>query len=73
MTPELTRMRAAVERELAERLPQASPIAQPLVDAMRYAVLSGGKRIRPLLVCASNELFWRPRFARTTHRRIWWR
>ena len=28
-------------------------IAQVLVDAMRYASLSGGKRIRPLLVCAT--------------------
>ena len=30
--------------------------ARPLVDAMRYAVLGGGKRVRPLLAYAAGEL-----------------
>ena len=31
-------------------------IAQPMVD-MRYAVLGGGKRMRPLMACAACEAF----------------
>jgi farnesyl diphosphate synthase len=32
-----------------------------LLEAMRYSSLSGGKRIRPLLVVASGNLFGLPR------------
>jgi len=32
-----------------------------VVDAMRYAALDGGKRLRPFLVCASADLFQVPR------------
>jgi farnesyl diphosphate synthase len=32
-----------------------------VVDAMRYAALDGGKRLRPFLVCASADLFKVPR------------
>jgi farnesyl diphosphate synthase len=35
--------------------PQASPAPAGLVEAMRYAVLDGGKRLRPLLVLAACE------------------
>ncbi|HTO56164.1 MAG TPA: farnesyl diphosphate synthase [Pseudomonadales bacterium] len=42
-----------IEAALAERLPQHSEHSAKLVDAMRYATLGGGKRIRPLLVCAT--------------------
>lgn len=44
-----------MERELARRLP--GPDAQPasLHEAMRYAVLGGGKRMRPLLAYATAE------------------
>ena len=38
---------------LTHHLPVSSDHAQVLTDAMRYATLSGGKRIRPLLVCAT--------------------
>jgi geranylgeranyl diphosphate synthase type II len=43
---------ALIESELAGRLPRHSTLSPRLVDAMRYAVLGGGKRIRPLLTCA---------------------
>ena len=33
--------------------PEQSATSQPLIDAMRYASLGGGKRIRPMLVCAT--------------------
>lgn len=53
MTPELTALRATVDDALNHYLPEKSDIGQPVVDAMRYTVLSGGKRIRPMLVCAA--------------------
>jgi geranylgeranyl diphosphate synthase type II len=43
---------ALVESELSSRLPRNSSLSPRLVDAMRYAVLGGGKRLRPLLTCA---------------------
>ena len=53
MSPTLQGYKAAVEEALRHHLPSASPIAQDLVDAMRHAVLGGGKRLRPLFVCAA--------------------
>lgn len=57
MTAEPDAVRAAIEEALAGFLPSCSPIAQPLVDAMRYAALGGGKRLRPMLTCASCMAF----------------
>ncbi len=42
-----------VTAEVAQGLDHGAPAA--LVDAMRYAVLDGGKRLRPLLVLAAHE------------------
>ena len=52
---------AHVEAALAARLPGPSGLAAGLApdrlhEAMRYAVLGGGKRVRPLLVYAAGEL-----------------
>ncbi|MBS0318662.1 MAG: polyprenyl synthetase family protein [Proteobacteria bacterium] len=44
---------AAVERALVDWVPADAPAG--LGDAMRYAVLDGGKRLRPLLVLAACE------------------
>ena len=46
-------LKATIEDALTHHLPVSSEHAQVLTDAMRYATLSGGKRIRPLLVCAT--------------------
>jgi geranylgeranyl pyrophosphate synthase len=46
---------ARVDRVLADRLPAADVEPRELHDAMRYAVLSGGKRIRPMLVYAACD------------------
>ena len=51
----LNQLKADVETALDACLPTQSSIAQPVVDAMRHAVLGGGKRLRPMLVCAANE------------------
>jgi farnesyl diphosphate synthase len=44
------------EDVLRELLPRAEAVPQRLHEAMRYAVLDGGKRVRPLLVFAAGEL-----------------
>jgi farnesyl diphosphate synthase len=47
----------AIERELDRLLPPPTGAAARLQEAMRYAVLGGGKRLRPFLVTAGAELF----------------
>ena len=47
---------ASFEDQLRELLPNAQTAPQRLHDAMRYAVLDGGKRVRPLLAFAAGEL-----------------
>jgi farnesyl diphosphate synthase len=42
-----------MERALASRLPQADQVPTRLHEAMRYSVLSGGKRVRPALLFAT--------------------
>ena len=49
-------VQAEVEAALARHLPPAEAIPARLHQAMRYASLNGGKRIRPLLVFAAGEL-----------------
>ncbi len=49
-------LQARFEGELRELLPQATTAPQRLHEAMRYAVLDGGKRVRPLLAFAAGEL-----------------
>jgi farnesyl diphosphate synthase len=44
------------EEVLNQLLPQATHAPQYLHQAMRYAVLDGGKRVRPLLVFAAGEM-----------------
>jgi farnesyl diphosphate synthase len=45
---------AQVEAALSHWVPTDTPVG--LGDAMRYAVLDGGKRLRPLLVLAASEV-----------------
>ncbi len=45
-----------MEQVLARTLPAAEIVPQRLHAAMRYAVLGGGKRVRPLLVFAAGEV-----------------
>jgi farnesyl diphosphate synthase len=51
------RQLATVERALSSWVAPPEPVPAPagLGDAMRYAVLDGGKRLRPLLVMAACE------------------
>ena len=47
---------ARFEETLRNLLPRADIAPQRLHEAMRYAVLDGGKRVRPLLAFAAGEL-----------------
>ncbi len=47
---------ARVETALERYLPETAQAPARLHEAMRYAVLGGGKRVRPLLVHAAGEL-----------------
>lgn len=47
----------AVEEELRRLIPVSDGAEGPLYDAMRYACLNGGKRLRPFLVVNSARLF----------------
>ena len=49
------KVQARVEAALERLLPSAAIAPRRLHDAMRYAVLGGGKRIRPLLAFAAGE------------------
>ena len=51
----VSQYRARVEQALEQRLPGADIHPGQLHQAMRYAVLSGGKRIRPILVYATGK------------------
>jgi len=46
-----------INRKLEKLLPKKLGAAQNISQAMRYAVLTGGKRLRPILVYAVGETF----------------
>lgn len=60
MSPDFDRwmadVQARIESGLSRRLPAATTIPSRLHDAMRYATLGGGKRVRPLLAFAAGEV-----------------
>lgn len=50
-------IQARMETTLSSLLPAAEVAPERLHNAMRYAILGGGKRVRPLLAHAAGELF----------------
>jgi geranylgeranyl pyrophosphate synthase len=54
---EIEQLRAAVDRRLADLLPDRSARPPRLVEAARYAVLSPGKRFRPMLTLLTARAF----------------
>ena len=59
MTDPFARVKDAIADTLGALLPQQSDIAQPMVDAMRHAVLGGGKVIMVAMKITSNiELYF---------------
>ena len=56
-------VQSEMEGVLLSHLPRVDQAPQRLHEAMQYAVLDGGKRVRPLLVFAAGSLFDAPRDA----------
>jgi geranylgeranyl pyrophosphate synthase len=54
---EFSRQVARVERALEAHLPPATTRPARLHEAMRYSIAAGGKRLRPVLLLASAEIF----------------
>ncbi|MFM2320045.1 MAG: hypothetical protein RLZZ215_2666 [Pseudomonadota bacterium] len=55
ISPALQAYQARIEVVLERVLPSVEILPQRLHEAMRYSVLNGGKRMRPLLVYATGE------------------
>ena len=53
----LDKVQIEVDRAFDALLPVPEDSRAPLVDAMRYAAIGGGKRVRPLLLIATAQLF----------------
>ena len=51
----IKRTRALIEKSLRGSVPAATTKPATIHRAMRYSLLSGGKRLRPLLCCAASE------------------
>jgi farnesyl diphosphate synthase len=61
LNPSLKRIAGDIDQMFEAALIPAAHGATRLHEAMRYAVIGGGKRLRPLLVAASAGLFGVPR------------
>ena len=53
-------LKQTIESALSASLPDSSPIAPQLLQAMRYALLGGGKRLRPMFTCVVGEALGAP-------------
>ena len=49
-----------VEAHILDFLPEIDPMSKDLYSAMKYSLLTGGKRIRPVLVLAACDMFGIP-------------
>jgi farnesyl diphosphate synthase len=56
----MKRVAAEIDRLLDQLMPVPDDASGRLYEAMRYAAIGGGKRLRPLLVVASGSLFGLP-------------
>lgn len=60
---QLETWRERTERALEHRLPRADQVPTRLHEAMRYSVLGGGKRVRPILLFATAQTLGLPEAA----------
>lgn len=59
-TQNLTACQGRVNEFLSEQLNSYEGVGSPLVEAMAYAVLLGGKRVRPFLIYATGKMLGVP-------------
>ena len=60
LSSHLTAYQHRIEQVLDQVLPLATVLPSRLHEAMRYAVLNGGKRVRPMLVYATGQALGQP-------------
>lgn len=60
LATDLTHLQQRINHFLAEKLNTTDSIGSPLVEAMAYAVLLGGKRVRPFLIYATGRMLGVP-------------
>ena len=53
----MANLRRSLEPSLVEVLPDSQGMEEQVIDAMRYALFAGGKRLRPFLVVMTSRLF----------------
>jgi len=51
----LSQRKSVVDKSILKFIPKGSKYTKPLHDAVRYSLMSGGKRIRPILTLAACE------------------
>lgn len=54
---EIRRVQSEIDSVFDALLPVPDDTSARLIEAMRYAAIGGGKRVRPLLVCSTAALF----------------
>lgn len=54
---EIKRVQSEIDSLFDALLPVPDDTSARLIEAMRYAAIGGGKRVRPLLVCSTASLF----------------
>lgn len=54
---EMKHRASAIEKLIVPYLPQEKGFQQTVLDAMEYSVFAGGKRLRPMLMQASYQMF----------------
>jgi farnesyl diphosphate synthase len=57
LTAAMQRIATDIDNQFDLLLPLPEDPRRPLYEAMRHAAIGGGKRLRPLLVCAAADLF----------------
>ncbi|HHW7580494.1 TPA: (2E,6E)-farnesyl diphosphate synthase [Mannheimia haemolytica] len=60
LATDLTHLQRRINHFLAEKLNSTDSVGSPLVEAMAYAVLLGGKRVRPFLIYATGRMLGVP-------------
>ena len=57
MTAELTKRTEQIENIIKKYLPEEEGYQKQVIEAMNYSFLAGGKRLRPMLMEASYQMF----------------
>ncbi|HHW7506718.1 TPA: (2E,6E)-farnesyl diphosphate synthase [Mannheimia haemolytica] len=60
LATDLIHLQQRINHFLAEKLNTTDSVGSPLVEAMAYAVLLGGKRVRPFLIYATGRMLGVP-------------